>query len=157
MSVLTEILSLLREKKELLLEIEQVSNEMKNAPAEELMSLFTRRGELLERAKTLGERIDLLAEGDETLTAALKNSAEPGTLEGELFSVYDESLRIKAVANRILREEEGIKEHIQAEKDGLLEKLQGLNSSSSSVAGSYRRCVQTGMPADPLGRKTRTI
>lgn len=157
MNSLSEILSLLGEKKSTLLEVEQVSDEMKNAPAEELLALFTKRGELLESAQKINERINALAEGDEPLMAALKNSCEPAALSAELAEIFDESLRAKAVANRILHEEEGIKEHIQSERDELLVKIENLNSGGASVAGSYRRSVKTGVIQNQFNRRSKTI
>ena len=152
-----EIRALLEEKKNVLSEIERVSDEMKYAKAEELIELFAQRGELLESAKAFGEKIDALAIGNEPLTAALKNSCEPTSLSAGLGEIYDVSLRIKAIANRVLREEEGVKEHIQLERDSLLQKIEDLNSGSASVAGSYLRSVQTGVPQGQLGRKPKTI
>ena len=152
-----EIRALLEEKKNVLSEIERVSDEMKYAKAEELIELFAQRGELLESAKAFGEKIDALAIGNEPLMAALKNSCEPAALSAELAEIFDESLRAKAVANRILHEEEGIKEHIQSERDELLVKIENLNSGGASVAGSYRRSVKTGVMQNQFNRRSKTI
>ena len=152
-----EIILLLQKKKELLLEVEEISASMKIAPAEELMALFTDRGRLLEKAQDVETNIRALTNGNEQMRSALNNSCEPRTLDSELLRVYEESLRVKAVANRILREEEGIKDHITLERDGLLKKIQELNSSSGSVADSYRRCVQTGVPNNQFTEKSKKI
>lgn len=157
MSSFADIISLLEEKRNTLCEIESISNEMRNAPAESLAGLFEKRGELLETAREQGERIAALAEGNDALAAALKNAGEPNSLSPELSEIYDISLRIKSIANRVLREEDGVKEHIQMERDGLLKKIEELNSGSAAIAGNYRRVVQTGVLNAQLGQKQKTI
>lgn len=139
------IFSLLKEKKELLLQIERVTNIMKDAPAEELMDLFTERGELLERAQSLGTEIARYAEKNEEYKAALSSEASPNALSAEAKEIFEASLGVKAVANRVTREDEAVLDHIKSERNKLLDKIKELNSSGAAVAGSYRRSVQTGV------------
>lgn len=152
-----QVSALLNEKKGVLAEIEQVSSRMKLADAQEIIELFAERGKLLESAQALTEQIRALSEGDEKLASAISNSAEPSALDGELLRIFEVSLGIKAVINRVLHEEEGIKEHIQTERDGLLEKIEGLNASSSAVAAGYRRSVQTGVSQSRLQGRSKSI
>ena len=157
MNAYAEALARLEEKKKLLLEIEEVSLRMREADADELMELFTRRGDLLQKAQEVVAELKGLSKNDEKLDEALKNEGSPETLDDDLRQVYSASLGAKAVANRVLKGEEDVKTHVQEQRDMLLEKIQGLNNSGQSVAASYRRSVQTGVPQSQFRHRGKTI
>ena len=157
MEYLQEIAARVDEKRELFLRIEQVSERMREASADELAELFAERGELLEQVQALDENIKELAKGDESILAALANKSEPETLEGDLKKIFEASMKVKAIANRVANGELIIKEHIEAERDGLREKIEEMNASSQSVAGSYMRSVKTGYPQSLLNKRPKTI
>ena len=157
MEYLQEIAARVDEKRELFLRIEQVSERMREASADELAELFAERGELLEQVQALDENIKELAKGDESILAALANKSEPETLEGDQKKIFEASMKVKAIANRVANGELIIKEHIEAERDGLREKIEEMNVSSQSVAGSYMRSVKTGYPQSLLNKRPKII
>ena len=71
--------------------------------------------------------------------------------------IFEASMKVKAIANRVANGELIIKEHIEAERDGLREKIEEMNASSQSVAGSYMRSVKTGYPQSLLNKRPKII
>lgn len=141
----TELMYILAEKRDLFLACERATEEMCICPTEEMETYTAQRQEHLERARAIDDRIKVLSEGDETLQAALRNTCDRGGLPAHLSVVYDTALAVKAVANRILQNEEIVRQRIELEKERLLDKIYDINVSSSATAARYEKFVSLGV------------
>ncbi|MEG0036058.1 MAG: hypothetical protein RR743_05290 [Oscillospiraceae bacterium] len=140
------ILELLAEKKKILLEIEQLTDIMKDADMSRFEELLESRGELLERTVQANENIRMIAKNDELLKSVLNNTCDMSSLTDNMSEIYEVSMGCRAAVNRINKYDAQIRERIEAERDMYLGKIEALNSNSVSVAGSYRRAAETGFP-----------
>lgn len=146
MNSYSDVCTLLEEQKVVFEEVEVLSNQMLEASVEQLTMLLEHRGQLLEKAVDIQDRISQAAELDPKLPGVLDCSTDVSKLSPELEPVFKASLRVKAVINRIGRLEGEISARMQEERQAALEELEKLNQSSNLVAGSYRKAVQTGFP-----------
>lgn len=139
-----QLLPLLARKKLLFLEVEEVTSDMCVLSIEDLVIHTDKRGRLLEEISKIDEEIKLLCDNDTALWDALNHICGRQDLPDELAELFDLSLSIKAVINRILKNEDNIRLHLISEKQRVVEKMENLNMSGTSVAERYHRSVQTG-------------
>ncbi len=150
-----EIIRLLEEKKELLLQFEQISDGMYRIPMEELQHSIGKRQALVNKMQKLDERIELLCSGLEPMVCeAVYNRCNRGDVDEELGTIFDKALETKAVARRVLKNQDGIRQRIEIEQIRTREQIQKLNASSSVVAGRYGQAVRTGKNSGAI-RKSR--
>lgn len=140
-----DLVALLAEKKELFLACERATGEMSVCQVEELDVFSRRRQEAIDGAIALDVQIETLSAADEAIQAALHNSCDRRALTPRLGAIYDASLAVKAVANRILQNEDTVRGRIELEKERLLDKIQNINSSGSAVAVRYGKSVGLGV------------
>ncbi len=77
------------------------------------------------------------------------------SISNEQKELLEEALRIKAIANRVLKNEDSIRIRIENERDSMLKTIENLNHSSSTVAKSYMRSVETGIPLRDTNKKKK--
>ncbi|NLV86904.1 MAG: hypothetical protein GX025_06775 [Clostridiales bacterium] len=157
MSNKPEILELLTKKKDLFFEIEDLTEKMKYAPVEELSDIFEARGKVLSLVGEIDNEIRELSYEDKALKSLLNNSSSPEGLSGMAADIYKASLSVKAVANRVLNSEPELMSRIEDEKQKILSRIEEMNSSSHSVAGSYMKSVQTGITQTPFTTGEKSI
>lgn len=145
MTVDETLLGLLARKKECFLQVEAITEEMAVVGVEELSACMDRRARLLETVGGLDEEIRALAAGRPELLAALNHTVGRAGLPPSSARLYDASLSVKTVVNRIRKNEETVREHLELEKQRILSRMEELNRSGPAVAEQYRRSVQTGI------------
>ncbi|MFB0920110.1 MAG: hypothetical protein QMB62_04400 [Oscillospiraceae bacterium] len=137
---------LLCEREELFSEVEKITNDIFEAPADIINALLETRGSTLEKASIVNEKISAITEGDEYLKSVLNCSCDISGLSEESKELFEQALRIRAIINRILKNEDCVRLRIESERDSLLGKIENLNRSSKTVAESYKRSVETALP-----------
>ena len=152
-----ELKKLLYKKQELFIAAEIITNDINEAPIEQITNLLEKRGEVLEQVNLIDNQIKAIVADDEVLRGVLNCTCEMSTLQGELKELFEESLRAKAIVNRIIKNEDTIRLRIENERDSLLTKIETINSSSNSIAESYKRSVKTGFSQGFLNGRNKTI
>lgn len=150
MSGETQILRLLSEKRDLFLEMEEVTSAMCFQQVEQIAESMDRRSRLVGRIDMLDATIRDLCAGRELVQACIHHTCDRDGLPQELGEVYDASMAVKAVVNRILRNDDAVKSHLEFEKQRVLQKVEEMNRSGTSVANQYYQSVKTAMP-NPIG------
>ncbi len=148
---------LLREKEILFNEVERITNDIFESPVDVINALLETRGSVLEQVNIVNQKISPLIEGDENLRSVLNCTCDISGLSGEMKELFEQSLRIRAVANRIIKNEDCVRQKIENERDSLLEKIETMNSSSKTVAESYKRSVETALPRGFGNSKNKTV
>ncbi|PKM74471.1 MAG: hypothetical protein CVU91_00980 [Firmicutes bacterium HGW-Firmicutes-16] len=152
-----KLTQLLREKEVLFIDVERITNDIFEAPVDIINALLETRGNALERVNQVNDKISPLIEGDEHLKSILNCSCEISGLTGETKELFEQALRIRAVANRIIKNEDCVRQRIENERDLLLEKIETMNRSSKTVAESYKRSVETALPHGFGNSKNKTM
>jgi len=153
----SDITELLVAQKDTFSEVEEVTDRLLFAPAEELTELVAIRGKLLQRAIKTEEEIRAAACGNENLLEALSYSCNVSELTEELAGVFEAALRVKAAVNRVSKMETDVLDRVRSERDLALEQIKALNKSSNSVAANYKQAVRTGFPQSHIHGKTMTV
>lgn len=135
-------LQLLREKEQLLLELETLSEQMLGMHVDELADAVKKRQSLLLQVQERDNQLRLWCDDDAPMREAMNQTAVPQ--EETLRALYQASLSVKAVANRILQGEQAIERHMQAERTRLKKKIEKLNQGGASVAKMYRKSMEIG-------------
>lgn len=148
---------LLQQKVTLFKQVEIITNDILEAPIEDINMLLETRGNVLEQVVQIDDYIKLQVEGDTQLKSILNGSCDMSALSGEQKELFEEALRIRAVVNRIIKNEDSIRLRIENERDSLLEKIETMNSSSKTVAESYKRSVETAIPQDFGSSRNKTV
>ena len=148
-----ELKNLLLAKQELFLEVERITNEIFDVSLDSINPLLETRGKVIEQVIFIDDKIKVLIGGDEYLRSVLNCTCDMSDLSDELKELVEESLRAKAVANRIIKNEDSVRLRIENERDSMLDKIENLNQSSSTVAQSYKRSVETGIPQKISSKK----
>lgn len=140
-----EILSLIAEEKELFLRIEQATEAMCTAPAEEIESLFEERQQCFERIVSLRDRLGELSDaGGSEVKEALHNSCKRLGLSPELAAIYDAAMGVKAVVSRIQQYDPLVEAHIKSLQSEIMANIERINQSGASVARQYSRLMGIG-------------
>lgn len=146
----TAVSALLAQKKQLFLELESVTADMSLYQVNELAECMEKRSRLLQQVEQIDAELKLMCITDEELRQVLNNRCPREGLSPQLSALYDASLSIKAVVNRMMKNDDAIKEHLEYEKQRITQKIEELNQIGAVVAGKYYRSVQTGVPR-PIG------
>ena len=152
-----ELKRLLERKYKLFLEVERITDEMNESHIDKITELLEIRGETLEKVIELNNQIKSIIAQDESLRSVINCDCEMNSLKGELKELFEESLRVRAIVNRIIKNEDDIRFKIESERESLLNRIETMNASSTSVADSYRRSVKTGLPQEFSNNKDKTI
>lgn len=150
MSCETQILRLLSDKRDLFLEMEEVTSAMCLQQVEQIAESMDRRSRLIERIDLVDASLADLCAGRDWVRAAMQHTCDRDGLPQELGEVYDASMAVKAVVNRIVRNDDAVKAHLEFEKQRVLQKVEELNRSGTAVANQYYQSVKTAIP-NPVG------
>ena len=152
-----QLMQLLYRKEELFSEVDKITDEIYEAPVDIINALLETRGNVLEQAGEVNSRISALAEGDEYLKSVLNCSCDVSGLSEEMKELFEQALRIRAIVNRILKNEDCVRRRIESERDSLLGKIENINHSSKTLAESYKRSVETAIPHSFGDGKSKSI
>ncbi len=144
MSQTQPIVDLLYQKKSLFLQFEQESEAMCFCPVDEIDLHMCERLKLQQKIQEIDEQLVPLYETVPGAAQAVAHASDRDTFSPDLAEVYDASLSIKGVLNRILLNEPTLMERVQLERSALLQKLEESRQSSSSVAQGYYKSMSTG-------------
>ncbi len=140
MSQISEILKVLQEKRQILLQFEQATEEMLQCPMEELGDFVKERQKLVDRLKKLEERAELFwkeTPGRECLTDVLQGEREASALPEELLEIYGEELQIRAIFSRLRECEPQAALRMRVEQKRVLEKIKSVNKGNSAKAARF--------------------
>ncbi len=138
------ILQKLEQKRKLFAEMESITSAMTLYKVEELAQSMQKRSKIINAIDEIDLQLRAQAEQNELLRRALNNSCDRSPLDGDMARVYDASLAVKAIVNRIIQNEQSVKKHLDFEKSRVLEGIEKLTQSGLSVADRYHKSVQTG-------------
>ena len=133
----------LTRKKNLFLQIEEITGNMCLLQVEELLVSVAERQIRLDEITQLDITLKEYCQEDPLLKKVLNHDCTTNQLTPELCTLYDIALAIKACVNRIIQNDESIRLHLAFEKDRILSKIEQHNTSSTVVADRYHRSVQT--------------
>ena len=157
MKDLDQMLDLLDQKKVFFLHYEKEMEALPLLPVEELEPCVQRGAILIKKIEELDGKLSQLIQANGPLArSAVNHDCDRGQLDPELARLYDASLSVKAVANRILKNDDMIRQRISYERDKAMESIKEINTRSASVAGRYRQSAQTvlgGMAPEWQGRE----
>lgn len=139
------LMQLLKDKEALMSEAEKLTFDISLASIDEIGPLLEKRGAVLESVIKKDSEIKVLIGGNEHMRAVINCSCDIPSLDDGEKELFEEAIRIKAIANRIIKNEETIRLKIENERDTLLKNIETLNHSSKVVAESYKRSVETGI------------
>ena len=145
MQQIETILQFLDEKKSLFLQFEQESEQMCFCLPDEIEGHMEQRLALQKKIQDLDQQLSALYESLPEAAQAVSNQEDFSDLPATLRPVYDRSLEIKGVINRILQNEPMLKERLELERADLLKKLEENKKSSGSVAQKYYNSIHTGI------------
>jgi len=157
MDNILKIIGLLETQRGVFSDIEEITRRMLDEDIENFSPLLEERGKLLEKAVSIEEEIRLISHEDQRIGDVLGNRCDMTAIPDDLAKVFEASMRVKAIINRIKNMEEDIRLRMEAEREAILKKIESLNVSSNSVAGNYKRAVQTGFPQSHLGEGKKTV
>ena len=157
MDINVELKNLLHKKQELFLDVEAITNEINEFSIDRITELLEKRGEALEQVVLIDNQIKMIVGDNDKLQSVLSCTCEISELQGEPKELFEEVLRIKAIVNRIIKNEDIIRLKIESERDSLLNKIETINSSSNSIAESYKRSVNTGFSQGNIGNTKKSI
>lgn len=152
-----KLLQLLEEKKELFLEMEQVSEKMLLMDADELTQACSQRQKILDQVQEIDRVLKGMCQEDEEARLVMNHEVQPEAEDKALKALYEMSFAVKAVVNRIVREEEARRNHIEQQRDAIKHKIEELNQSGSSVARQYLQTAKMNGQDLSFLRKTRNF
>ncbi len=147
---ISEILELLETERRELSSVENFTEQILYAPADDFIGLIAERGEYLTNAVLAENRLKEIAAQSEKLLAVLNGGADLESLDDEQRQVFEASLRVKSILCRIKRLEPRVVTRMENERAEALSHIEELNSSSNSVVASYSRALHTAVPRTSL-------
>ncbi|MCL1804916.1 MAG: hypothetical protein FWG28_02775 [Clostridiales bacterium] len=150
MRELEQMLDLLEQKRVYFLHYEREMEELPLLPTEEMEDCLERGASLIKKIEELDGRLNRLVQQEGPMAlSAVNHECDRGQLSPDLGKLFDASMGVKAVANRILQNDGLIRQRIAYEREQALEKIKEINNRSDSVAGKYQRYTQTGSAPMP--------
>ncbi len=131
------VLDMLAEKRETFLQLEEITGSLALQGADEIISSMKKRADLFETMRGLDKKISSEAADDRKLRDALNNACNRADVEENLEEIFDLSLKIKAIANRLIKNENLVLEHFDSEKKSILQEIEKLNRSGTAAANRY--------------------
>ena len=150
MNTYTESLQLLNRKKNLFLQLEEITGNMTLLEVNELITSMEQRGVLLKEVEDLDATLHAFCVNDPLLRGAINHTCTKDNLSQDLCTIYDISLTVKSIVNRITLNDDNIRIHLSYEKERILSHISKLNTSGTSVASRYHKSAQTGR-SNPFG------
>ena len=144
MNTYIEPLQLLNRKKNLFLQLEEITGNMTLLEVDGLLNSVEQRGVLLKEVEDIDATLRAYFLSDPLLKSVISHACNKNDLSPPLCDLYDISLTIKAIVNRIALNDGNIRLHLKFEKDRILSNIQKLNQGGAVVADRYHRSTQTG-------------
>lgn|GEM_PF-785382 len=154
---LGQVLSAAKARLDLIIQLEQETNELLSAPLEELSALLERRQSTLTGYIEADRRLKELCGGSEELSAAIELKCDFSSLPSDLKPLLELSLAARASINRILKTEPEIAARLEREKAAILKKIESLNESSIAAANKYYRSFNTSLSREAAAENNKTI
>ncbi len=133
------VIILLNQKKEHFLELEQVTINMPLQNVDDMLLSMQNRKEILTLIDEVDTEIIKYSSIDKSLRTSLNHTCNKKDLNGDLSLIFDLSLSIKAIINRIESNNQVVLNHIELERDSIKSKLVSLNKSDKAAANKYYR------------------
>ena len=152
-----KLLQLLEEKKELFLEMEQVSEKMLLMDADELTQACSQRQKILDQVQEIDRVLKGMCQEDEEARLVMNHEVQPEAEDKALKALYEMSFAVNAVVNRVVRGEEARRNHMEQQRDAIKYKIEELNQSGSSVARQYLQTAKMNGQDLSFLRKTRNF
>lgn len=138
-----KILELLTQKKQIFLNIEEISEKMLLMDVDELIDAVEKRQMLLEQIQKIDQEIRGYCDRQPEIRPFLNHTQLAQTEKQKIF--YNISLEIKATANRIMQGEKEIEKYMLVKKQQVKEKIEELNQTGQVVAKRYRQVLSGSM------------
>lgn len=136
----------INQKKQLFQEVETICEKMLVMEVEDLIASVEKRAVLLEQIAQQDAELKVLCTQENAIKEMLNNTRLPNTEEEE--QLYQSSMKVKAIASRILEGEKTIEEYMQYKTNELKNKIEQLNGSSQSTAKRYHQVIAGGIVSD---------
>lgn len=137
-----QIIQFLSTKKELFLEIEATMDLLSYGEVDEITACMEERNKIIEQVKAIDIKIKAVCEKDKMLLAALNNSCNKSEISPTLIEIYDASLGVKAVVNRIMNNDNMVTMHLEHLQKKVLKQIKQMNTSVYVVADKYHRSLE---------------
>lgn len=137
MKELTQLLSLLQDKKALFIEFEQCTEEMLTCHTDSLEDILAQREQLIGKIDKLDEAMDRLAEGSRELQQAVKCQGCPGDFSPETQEVYAAAAQVQAVISRMTEVETQVSLRLRLEQERILERIKSTNRGAGAQAARF--------------------
>ncbi len=131
------VLDMLNEKQQLFLRLEETTSNTVVEKSEKFIDSMKKRADLFDSLRELDKKITAEAINDRKLRDALNNITNKKDVDDSLLEIFDLSLKIKAIANRLLKNESLLFEHLKAERNSILKEIEKLNKSGTAAANRY--------------------
>ncbi len=135
--------SLLKNKKEILEKIEKATEEMCSKNIETIKNGYETRKRLISMLGQADKEIGSYCSDNAQLREALNNSTPRSGLDPLYINLYDISMSIKAVVNRIIKYDSLVNENVKSKRDETLQKITKINSDFPVSANRYQQGVKT--------------
>ncbi len=133
----SHVLDMLNEKKVLFLKLEEITSSTVVETSDKIIDSMKKRADLFDSMRELDKKISSEAVKDRRLRDALNNSCNKKDVDETLLEIFDLSLNIKAIANRLVKNEALLFEHLKAERNSILKEIEKLNKSGTAAANRY--------------------
>lgn len=144
------VMDCLRREKEIFLEIEQLTESLLYAEPDEAARTVERRGERIEQAAALRAQA-VSACGEQAALRAAVAMEQQDAADAQAKAVYEASLAVRAVWNRVQLSEQAVVQRLSMEKQALLDKIENLGQDNGQIAGRYFQSVRTGLSGGSQG------
>lgn len=140
---LAPVLSAAEVSLELITQLERETNDLLLIPIDKLAERLESRQETLESFIEADNNLKALCNSRDDLRAVIDFSCELGALPSGLVPLFELSLSVRAGMNRILNTEPSISARLELERSSILNKIEGLNASTTATANKYYRVFNT--------------
>lgn len=140
-----EIILLLQKKRELFLEYEKETMEIAAGSEDDIEKHMENRIRLQSEIDENSGRLEQLCESadePEKLLAAVKSSCTREELSEELQEIFELSMQVRSVVNRIQMTEPQAMGRLESVRDEALKKIKEMNQSSQAKASRYYNSTQ---------------
>lgn len=135
--------TLLVEKLNYYKEIEEITSQMSILDVDDILISLKKRETLLNKSAKVDKTLSELLEKNSFLKDVINSNCRRQDLDDELRSIFDLSFSIKAIINRLQKNENLLRDHLELQKKQVLAKIEKLNKSPDTVAVKYNTGVQT--------------
>ena len=141
-----EIVTLLKEKNQLLQKVEEISSKMVMDDIDELMKLDEERMGVIEELKKLDEHVKLIYENSpqaDSISRAITNKEDVVNVSEELLPIYESSQANFKIIARLQSFQDEYAQHLDKLRKDILKEIKG-NEKSGKVA-KYLNALDTEM------------